>query len=77
MSFLWIGIALFHLISISFMVMAIMRLFSYVRRYKLNENHHTLLFGFIAIEHVVVLYVIVMAIFTFGSLIMVQIISGR
>ena len=77
MSFLWISIALFHLISISFMVIVIMRLFSYVRRYKLNENHHTLLFGFMKIEHIVALYVIAMAIFTFGSLVFVQLISGR
>ena len=77
MGFLWISIAVFHLISLSFMGLAIVRLFAYVRRYKLNENRHTLLFGFMSIEHVVALYIIVMAIFTFGSLILVQFISGR
>lgn len=77
MSFLWVVIALFHLISVAFMGIVIMRLFAYVRRYKLNENRHTLLFGFVKIGHVVGLYLIVMVIFTFGSLAMVQFISGK
>jgi uncharacterized membrane protein YjdF len=77
MSFLWIGIAVFHLISLSFMGIVILRLFAYVRRYKLTENRHTLLFGFIAIEHIVALYVIAMVVFTFGSLALIQFISGK
>jgi hypothetical protein len=76
MGFLWIGIAIFHLISLSFMGLVIVRLFAYVRRYKLVENRHTLLFGFIAVEHIVALYVIVMAIYTFGSLALIQFISS-
>jgi hypothetical protein len=77
MSFLWISLAVFHLISLLFMGLAIVRLFSYVRRYKLQENSHTLLFGVISIEHVVALYIIVVAIFTFTSMLLVQFIASR
>ena len=76
MSFLWVTITIFHLISISFMGIVVMRLFAYVRRYKLNENHHTLLFGFIGIGHIVSLYIVIMAVFTVGSLVFVQLVSG-
>lgn len=76
MNILWILVAIFHLISISFMGMCIARLFGYTRRYQLNENHHTLLFGFVKVEHFVTLYVIFISMFTLGSVVLVQYLSS-
>jgi hypothetical protein len=77
MSFLWISIAIFHLVSLSFLGLAIVRLFKYIRRYKLSENRHTLLFGFVTIEHVVALYVFIIGIYTFVSLLLVNYLINR
>lgn len=71
MSTFWISLVVFHLISLSFMLMALMRLFSHLGRYPLKENHHTLLFGFIRVEYIVFAYIICIALFTVGSVIFV------
>jgi hypothetical protein len=77
MAFLWISLAIFHLLSIAFMGLAIVRLFSNARRYKLVENRHTLLFGFLRIEHIVGLYILAISVFTAASLLAVQFIANR
>ena len=72
MNILWILVAIFHLISISFMGLCIARHFRYTRRYQLKENRHTLMFGFVAVEHFVTLYVILISLFTLGSVVLIQ-----
>lgn len=75
MNILWILVAVFHLISISFMGLCCARFFSYKHRYRLNENHHTLLLGFISVDHFVTLYVIFIFLFTVGSVALIQYLS--
>jgi len=75
MNILWIITAIYHLISILVMVLCIVRLFGYVRRYKLVENRHTLLFGFISVEHVVAMYVGMILLFTATSVILLHYLS--
>lgn len=75
MNILWVIISLLHLVSISFMGLCIMRLFSYTRRYKLKENGHTLLFGIVRVEHIVTIYIIIIGLFTMGSVFLVHYLS--
>jgi len=75
MNILWIVVSLLHLISISFMGLCIVRLFGYVRRYKLKENHHTLLFGFVTVRHIVSVYLVLITLFTIGSVILIHYLS--
>jgi len=76
MNILWIIVTIFHLISISFMGICIVRLFSYTRRYKLIENRHTLLFGFITVDHFVTVYIIMITLFTIGSIVLLSYLSA-
>lgn len=63
MTFLWLSIAVFHLFSVMFMGWCLLRLFRSLRRYRFEENPHTLLFGFLKIEHVMFLYVFFVALY--------------
>lgn len=71
MSTFWISLVVFHLLSIGFLAMSLMRLFSYLRQYPLKENHHTMLFGWIRVEYVVFAYIFCIALYTVGSVIFV------
>jgi|GEM_PF-2184709 len=77
MNILWIITATLHFISISFMGLCFVRLFSYVRRYRLKENRHTLLFGFVTVEHFVTMYIGTVILFTAVSVILLQYLSTR
>jgi uncharacterized protein (DUF2235 family) len=60
-----------HAASIGFLGLCTIRIFSYLRRHKFQENNYTLLFGFIGIQHVTMAYLIIVAAFTVGSTILV------
>ena len=60
-----------HAASVGFLGLCIIRIFSYLRRHKLQENNFTLLFGFIGIQHLTMAYLIFVAAFTVGSTILV------
>lgn len=77
MNILWIITATLHFISISFMGLCFVRLFSYVRRYRLKENRHTLLFGFVTVEHFVAMYIGTVILFTAVSVILLRYLSTR
>jgi hypothetical protein len=77
MNILWLITAILHFISISFMGLCMVRLFSYVRRYRLKENRHTLLFGFVTVEHVVAIYIAMVLLFTTASVILLHYLSIR
>jgi len=62
---------LLHAVSIGFLGLCLIRIFSYLRRHKMQENHFTLLFGFIGIQHVTMAYLITVAVFTAGSIVLV------
>ncbi len=67
MNIMWFFTIIIHLLSVGFMGLCLMRLFGYTRRYRLKETHHTLLFRFIGLQHVVIAYIIAIAIFTMSS----------
>ena len=77
MNILWLITAILHFISISFMGLCMVRLFGYVRRYRLKENRHTLLFGFVTIEHIVAIYIGMIICFTIASVILLHYLSTR
>jgi hypothetical protein len=77
MSFLWSSIAAFHLVSLLFMVIAVSRLYKYTRRYKLKENRHTLLFGVISVDHIVLFYIATVGLYTVGSVLLVNFIVNK
>lgn len=77
MNILWAVTAIFHFISISVMGLCLVRLFGYIRRYKLTENRHTLLFGFVTVEHVVAIYVGMVLLFTATSVVVLLYLSAQ
>jgi hypothetical protein len=77
MSTLWTITAIYHLISILVMLLCVLRLFGYTRRYKLVENKHTLLFGFISVTHVVAIYIFTIFLFTVTSIILLHYLSTQ
>lgn len=76
MNTFWILLIVFHLLSIGFMVFGLSNLFSYLRRYPLEENHHTLLFRCIRVEHIVLAYIFCIALFTISSFIFVSLLPS-
>jgi hypothetical protein len=72
MNVVWLFIGAFHLVSVAFLGLSLVRLYGYVRRYKLIENRHTLLFGFVHLEHVVLIYILFITAFTFGSVLFIS-----
>ncbi len=71
MSFVLLCTAILHAASILFLGLCLIRLFGYLRRHRLNETSHTLLFTFIKIEHVILAYIIFIAVFTVGSVLLI------
>ena len=73
---IWVCTSIFNLLSLGFLGLCMIRLFGYVRRYRLPENRHTLLFGFIRLEHVVVMYLLFMSLLTLGSVLFISSLSS-
>lgn len=46
-----------HAISLLFVFLALYRLYSYIRRYRFDENGYTLLFGFVHLHWFAYLYI--------------------
>jgi hypothetical protein len=67
MNFVLFFLAAVQIVSVAFMGICLMRLFSYSHRYKLKENEHTLLFGLLRVEHFVLLYMLFVTGFAIGS----------
>ena len=57
MPLFWIFFAFLHLVSVFFMLLALQRLYSYIRRYKFNESHYTLLFGCVHLHWITKIYI--------------------
>lgn len=72
MTMTWITIAIFHLLSIGFMGGCIMRLNRNLKHYQLSENRHTMLFGFIKIEHCMLIYIFFIVLYTIGSMLFIN-----
>ena len=60
-------ITIFNLFSIMFTWLALGRLFKHLEHYKIEEGKHSMLFGFMKIEHVVAIYIIMQIAFIVGS----------
>jgi hypothetical protein len=75
MNILWLITAILHFISLAFTGLCMVRLFGYVRRYRLKENRHTLLFGFVTVEHVLAIYIGMIVAFTAASVILLHYLS--
>ncbi len=57
MTSLWIVFGLLHVSSIGFVLLALLRLFHYIKRYRFDESKYTLLFGFIHLHWIATVYV--------------------
>lgn len=63
MPIFWLIIALAQLGSLIFCLFAIYRLNSYIRVYRFDESHYTLLLGFIHLKWISTFYIIYTTIF--------------
>jgi len=70
-------ITLFNALSIGFLGLCLLRLRDYRTKYKLKENHHTLLFGFVSLQHIVILYIAGVAFITCAGYALVYYLSLR
>ncbi len=75
MNIFWGIIILTHIVSLSFLGLAILRYFAYKKRNNIIENKYTLLFGFIRLEHVIIGYIAFVLAYTFGSTLLVYYLS--
>ena len=58
------------IISVSFTLLSLWRLYSYIRRYKFAESEYTLLFGFVHLHWFAVAYPIVILLWIGASYLM-------
>jgi hypothetical protein len=70
-------ITLFNALSIGFLGLCLLRLRDYGKKYKLKENHHTLLFGFVSMKHIIMLYIAGVAFVTCAGYAFVFYLSSR
>ena len=77
MTIAWIIIVTFHLISIGFLALAVKRLHSYSKRHKLEENRHTLLFGFMQVQHAMLLYIVFILVYATGSVFFINFLASQ
>lgn len=56
MTSLWIALGVLHVTSIGFALLALMRLYHYIKRYRFDESKYTLLFGFIHLHWIAGVY---------------------
>lgn len=45
-----------HTVSIGFAVLALWRLYYYIKRYRFDESRYTLLFGFVHLRWIAIMY---------------------
>ncbi len=70
-------ITIFHIMSFVFLGLCLLRLRDYLKKYRLNETRHTMLFGFINMHHFVFLYIVTITLFTLGSYFLLFYLSSR
>lgn len=75
MNIFWGIIIITHIVSLTFLGLAILRYFAYKKRNNIIENKYTLLFGFIRLEHMVIAYIAFVLAYTFGSTLLVYYLS--
>lgn len=56
MPIFWSLFGIVHLISLLLMVVGLNRLYSYIKQYRFDESHYTLLFGFVHLRWFAWLY---------------------
>ena len=56
MTSLWIAFGVLHVVSIGFALLALLRLYHYIKRYRFDESKYTLLFRFIHLRWIASLY---------------------
>lgn len=71
MNLFWGIIIATHLVSLTFLGLALLRYFAYKRRNTIIENKYTKLFRVIRPDHVMVTYVGFVLFYTFGSVLLV------
>lgn len=68
MGTVWTIIIGIHICSLLFLGAYLRRLLSYARKYRMPESKYTLLFGWVNLNHIVVVYVIAAVLFVALSL---------
>lgn len=77
MNFFWIFITTIHIISLTLLIICLFRLFWHMSEsMHMEENKYTRLFGFIRLRHVVVAYILVVAVFTVGTTFLTHLLSN-
>ena len=76
MGIIWTIIVGIHLCSLLFLTIYLQRVFHYIHRYKMPESRFTLLFGLIGLPHILFAYILTVAIFSLGTLLLVPLMSS-
>lgn len=58
MTSLWIAFIVLHAVSSGFALLALWRLYEYIKRYRFDESKYTLLFRFVHLHWIVTAYVL-------------------
>ena len=69
MNYVWIALIIIHLISLGCLGVYLVRLSWHMKKFKLEENKYTKLFGIIRFEHMIVFYIAFIAVFTVTTVI--------
>lgn len=76
MNLFWGTIIITHMVSLIFMGLALLRYFAYKKRNTIIENRYSMLMGFIRPDHVVMIYVGFVLLYTVGSMMFIFYLSS-
>ena len=76
MSIVWVCTVIINVISLAFLGISLIRVFSYMRRNTFIETRYTMLFGFIQMKHLIFVYMMSVLVFMGGSFLFVSYLSS-